>query len=536
MIVNKIRKQLGNKDVLKDISFTLSANDKVGLVGVNGSGKSTLLKILSGEISQDAGEVKLNDESIGYLKQEIPPIYNDLSVIDYIKSEIGINVLEKRLQELETNLTDDNINEYSDVLNKYMAIDGYSFEDNLKSILVGLNLRENVNCKIGILSGGEKIKVLLSILLLQNPDILLLDEPTNNLDSKAIEWLENYLKLSNKKILIVSHDEVFLNNIVNKIFELSDGIIREYNLSYKEYIAQKELEYIQLKEKYIKAREQQDKLKKQILKAKEWSSKGISKKAHNDNDKIANNYAKEKTNSKGVSKLSKALEELEIPQFEEKEPIKVFFTFDHSKGNKEIIFEHLICGYDKFTTPELNLLIPFGTRVNIIGGNGTGKTTLVKTILGQVKPLAGNIKIGNDAKIGYISQNTLDSDSEDNVYLYLTKDKSEVDRARVFTLLDKFNLTYEDKDKPYASLSPGERTRVNLAKLALDNVNVLILDEVTNHLDKDAIYLIYELVRDYQGTIISVSHNRRYNQELNADIDLDIETGEILQKSLTKHN
>lgn len=535
VIVNNIKKQIGNKDILKDISFNISDNEKIGLVGVNGSGKSTLLKVLSGEIKQDSGDIKLNGQTIGYLKQEIPYIYNDLSIIDYIKQEIEIDKLEEKLHQLENNLTDENMDEYSDILNKFLAIDGYSFEDNLKTILLGLNFKENINNKIGTLSGGEKIKVLLATLLLKNADILLLDEPTNNLDIDAIEWLENNLRTSDKKMIIVSHDEVFLNNIVNKIFELSDGKINEYNLSYDDYLNQKELEYNQLKDKYIKAQEQKDKLKKQVQKAKEWANKGVNKKAHNDNDKLANNYAKERTNSGNVSKLTKELENLEIPKFEEKKPIKVFFNFEDSKGNKDILLEHLVCGYETFKTPEFNLLIPFGTRVNITGGNGSGKTTLIKTILGQIDPITGNVKIGNDARVGYISQNTLDEQIKDSIYTYLTKEKPDIDKSHVFILLDKFNINYNDKDKSYASLSPGERTRVNLAKLALDNINVLILDEVTNHLDKEALDLIYELVNEYNGTIISISHNRKYNEQLKSDIDLDVNTGNVLQKSLTKH-
>ena len=277
-----------------------------------------------------------------------------------------------------------------------------------------------------------------------------------------------------------------------------------------------------------------DKLKKQVQKAKEWANKGTNKKAHNDNDKLANNYAKERTNSGNVSRLSRELESIEIPKFEEKRPIKVFFNFENSKGNKDILLSHLVCGYDSFTTPEINLLIPFGTRLNVTGGNGSGKTTLIKTILGQIDPLSGEVRIGNDARIGYISQNTLDSQTSDSIYTYLTKEKEDVDKSYIFVLLDKFNIGYDDKDKAYSSLSPGERTRVNLAKLALDNINVIVLDEVTNHLDKEALDLIYELVRDYEGTIISISHNRKYNEQLDANVELDVKTGIVIQKSLTK--
>ena len=534
MIVNNIKKQIGSRIILDDVSFVVNESDKIGLVGINGAGKSTLLKILSGELESDFGSVKLNGETISYLKQEIPVQYNDLSIISYIKKETGIDKLEERLHDLENNLTDENMEEYGEVLNEYLSLDGYLFEENLKSILNGLDLNKDIGVKIKTLSGGEKIKVLLAVILLQNTDILLLDEPTNNLDINAIEWLEEKLKSSNKKMIIISHDEVFLNNIVNKIYELKDGKISEYNLSYKEYLEYKEQEYKRLKEEYLKAQSQKSKLKKQIQKAKEWSNKGTSKKAFNDNDKIANNYAQERTNSKNVSKLNKELQELEIPDFEEKSPINVFFNFSDTKGNKDILLQHLICGYNSFRTPEFNLSIPFGSKVNIIGSNGSGKTTLIRTILGQITPIEGEIKIGNDVRMGYISQNTLSDELNDSIYTYITSGKENIDRSKVFILLDKFNIDYEDKDKPYKTLSPGERTRVNLAKLALDNINVIILDEVTNHLDKEALDLIYELIREYNGTIISISHNRKYNEILDADTQLDVKTGEIKQKSLKR--
>ena len=236
MIVSNLKKQLGGKEVLQDVTFTLSENDKVGLVGVNGSGKSTLLKVLSGQLEADSGSIKLGDKTIGYLKQEISYKYNDLTILEYIEQETGIAELETRLHALEDALNDANMDEYSDVLNRFLVMDGYSFEDNLKEVLAGLKLHEDLSSKIGTLSGGEKIKVLLATLLLTNNDVLLLDEPTNNLDVEAIEWLESYLKNSNKEMIIVSHDEVFLNTITSKIFELSDGSIKEYNLSYSDYL------------------------------------------------------------------------------------------------------------------------------------------------------------------------------------------------------------------------------------------------------------------------------------------------------------
>lgn len=528
MLVKKLKITIKNKKILNNISFSLNDGDKIGLVGINGSGKSTLLKALSNDIPIDSGSVKLNEQSIGYLKQEIISEYNEYSIIEYIKKEVGIDKLESKLHDLENNLTEENMEEYGNILNDFLAIDGYNFEDNLKMIISGLKINESLDSKIKILSGGEKIKVLLATLLIQNNDILLLDEPTNNLDIEAIEWLENYLKNSNKKMIIVSHDETFLENITNKIFELDNGSLTEYNMKYSDYLIEKENEYNKQFEEYTKAKEQKERLKKQINKAKEWSNKGTNKKAHNDNDKIANNFAKERTNSSNISKLTRTLENLEVPDFEEKKPINFFFNFDNDKGKKDIILKDLECGYDTFKTPIINLSIPFGTKVMISGKNGSGKTTLIKTLLNEISPLSGNIIIGSDAKIGYISQDTLNNiDNNHTILSYLTDNKVDIDLSLVFILLDKFNISYDDKDKKYSSLSPGERTRVNLIKIALDKINILILDEITNHLDKEAIDLIYELVTQYDGTIISISHNRKFNEILDADVDINIENGMI---------
>lgn len=527
MKVNNLKKQINGKKVLDDISFSLNPGDKIGLVGANGVGKSTLLKVLSNSIEKDSGKISLNDETIGYLKQEIPSEYGNNTIAEYIKKDTGVYDLEKKLHSLESNLNENNMEEYGNVLNVFLNMDGYSFDDNLNTILSGLKLNKDINQTISNLSGGEKIKVLLADLLMQNTNILLLDEPTNNLDLEAIEWLENTLKNSKKEMIIVSHDEVFLNNIVNKIFELENGKIKEYNMTYNNYLIEKKHEYEVLKLEYEKNQEEKLKLKKEIQKAKEWVNKGENKKAHNDNDKIANNFAKERTKSSNVSKLTDKLKKMNDTKFIEKEPIDVFFSIDEDNGNKDIILENLICGYDNFQTPIINLTIPFGTKLNIVGGNGSGKTTLIKTILKRLEPKQGSVLIGSSAKIGYISQNTLENNSDETVIEYLTKNINNVDSSFVYTLLSKFNISYDERNRMYKTLSPGERTRVNLVKLALNKTNILILDEVTNHLDKDALDLIYELAHTYRGTIISISHNRKYNEILNPNLILDIKTGKV---------
>ena len=532
MQVNNLNFSISNKSILNDVSFIINKNDKIGLVGKNGSGKSSLLKILSKELPYEKGSIKLENEDIAYLKQEIPHSFNDDSILTFIKKEIGLFEIEERLHFLESNLNEKNLEEYSEILEKYLSLDGYNFEDNANEILNGLKLNKTLQDKIYILSGGEKIKILLSVVLLSNSNLLLLDEPTNNLDIKAVEWLENYLKNSKKEMIIVSHDEVFLNNITNRIFELNNGNLKEYSMTYNSYVEAKELEYKRNLEQYNNALEKKENLKKQMQKAKEWSNKGNNKKSYSDNDKIANNFSKEKTNNSNISKINRALEKVEIPEFEEKKSINFFFQFDNSKGNKDILLENLVCGYEKkFVTSPINLQIDFGSKISISGSNGCGKTTLIKTIMGLLKPLSGKCIIGNDVKIGYISQDTIFEDNDETILEFLTKNVSNIDYSVIYMLLDKFNFEYDDRNKKYKNLSPGERTRVNLIKIALNKINVLILDEVTNHLDKEALDIIYELIKNYNGTIISISHNRKYNEILNADFEFNIENNLIIYAS-----
>ena len=260
MIVNNVKVEYNGNIILDNVSFKLNTADKVGLVGKNGSGKSTLLKT----ISNNKGNVKTDGETIGYLKQEIEEKYYEYSIFEYIKEVTKIKELESTLDKLSLDLTEDKMEEYTLLYNEFLSLDGYNFESNLEIIKNGLNLRASLNTKIKTLSGGEKIKVLLMELLISNRDILLLDEPTNNLDIEAITWLEKYLKKSNKKMIIVSHDEIFLNNIVNKIFELGNGKIKEYNMTYNNYLLTKENEYIRKREEYYKTKEEKEILKERI--------------------------------------------------------------------------------------------------------------------------------------------------------------------------------------------------------------------------------------------------------------------------------
>lgn len=531
MIVKNLSKSFNSNKILDNISFVLEDNDKVCLIGNNGEGKSTLLKILNSDIKYDSGNINYNDESIGMLMQEIDIKDYDLTIIDYIKKKTNILLLEEKLHKLEENLNDSNMEEYGNVLDLYLKLDGYNFENNINMLLNGLGLNKNLNKKVKELSGGEKIKVLLTILLLSNPDIMLLDEPTNNLDIDGITYLENYLVKLNKKMIIVSHDEEFLNNISNKIFELNQGKLTEYKMPYYEYLDYKKKEYKRNLEKYNSINEKKEELKSRIKEAEKWSNKGVNKKKK-DNDKIAANFAKEQTKktSGNISKLKRELEKKENIDFKKKEKVSFDVNFTNEKGNKDIVINDLVCGYENFKTNKINLNIPFGIRVRIDGKNGTGKSTFINTLLSRIDKVSGNIIKGNEVKFGYISQDTLIEDNNKTIYEYLTDGIDEVNNSLLFTVLDKFNISYEDRNKKYSKLSPGERTRVNLAKLSIDEVNVLVLDEITNHLDMEALNLIYDMLGSFKGTIISISHNRKFNEILSPDITYNISSSKIEYK------
>lgn len=532
MILNNLTYEIAGKKIIDNITFSINKGDKIGLVGKNGAGKTTLLKIISGDIKEYNGSIE-DANAVSILKQEIPVKYMDYTIIDYLKDVCNILFLEEKIESF--NFDNSDINIYYDLLEKFNSLDGYNFDNKVKKCLNELKLSKNLKDKISELSGGEKIKVLITELLLKNADILLLDEPTNNLDTNTIEYLKDTLRHLGKSLIVVSHDEAFLSEIVNKVFVLEDGKITEYNVGYEEYLSLKENEYNNNMLEYEKALKEKQNIKKRIQRAKEWENRGRNKKANNDNDKIANNYAKEKTKSADVSKLNKQLEKMEIPDFKYKEDIDYFFRFDEDRGNKDIVLNNLVLGYASdesrcFKTAEVNATIKFGEKVSIVGSNGTGKTSLLKTIIGKIPPISGSVQIGNFAKIGYISQDTYIKNENDDttIFKYITEGNDKVDKTFIFNVLNKFDIPYEKRNDKYNLLSPGERVRVNLAKFASTNTNIIILDEPTNHLDIEGISIIYDLIKSYKGTIISVSHNKKYNDMLKPDKIIYIETGEVV--------
>ena len=529
MRIKNLTKEINGEILFKDVSFEINKNDKVGLIGRNGSGKTTLLNSIVNDALNECEYVELlKGEKIGYFKQEAKFSDLSLTVEEYIKKELKITEIEKRLKELELNLsTQVNLDEYALLQEQFIALDGYNFEYQLDKILDGFNLLEKKESKLEELSGGQRAKVLFAKILLEQPTILILDEPTNNLDLKSLEWLESYLLEYKYGILVVSHDREFLDKIVNRILEIDhiNKCVIEYAGNYTEYKKQKEEKKRRIEEEYFTAQEKIKNLELNLKERKKWADKGRTQEVK-DKDKFTRGYERDRSKSlvsdnKGTLKKIEKLEKKEKPIFESK--LKLSFNLDKIRGNRDIFLNDVVVGFkDIFQTKTIKETIKFGDRVRIIGDNAKGKTTLLKTILGKYEPISGEINIGNALNIGYIPQNNIYIKEKDNTVneilsKYVNKER---DLGTIYGILNKFGIKYIDKDKKVSNLSPGEKTRLKLAEFSLKEINCIILDEVSNHLDIEAIEAIEEALEDFQGTIIIVSHDRRFVRNLNINKEI----------------
>ncbi len=535
MQINNISKTLGKKEVLKDISFEINNNDKIGIIGINGSGKSTLLKIIAGHILPDFGSIN-SSHDVAYLKQEIAIEDYDLTILDYIKKESGIKVIEDKINVLQENLTEDNMEQYGLLLDKFLELDGYNIESNIERYLNKFNINKSVDNKIFELSGGEKIKILLISMFLCDKNILLLDEPTNNLDIQSVNFLKDYLISSNKSMLIVSHDKNFLSDITNKTLKLENGSCVLYPYNYETYLQVQQDLYNKDYENYIKSKEQIKQISSQINNVKEKSNSN-KKQPAKDNDKLARNFKAENAENKTGAKLKKLSEQLDdikntVNEFKSKQKLNYIIEQDDINFNlKDIMFKNLICGYNNFSTKPITANIKQGSRVLISGVNGTGKTTLIKTLLNELNIKSGEILLDKNIKFGYLEQNTIvNKDMNVTVYEYLKNNLQNVSDGLIFNVLHNFQISYEDRDKKYSNCSSGERTKINLAKLSLEKVNALILDEPTNHLDLEASEILYNAVQNFKGTIFAISHNLAFIEILEPNIIIDLDDGKVVYK------
>lgn len=501
--VDNLYKGFSGETLFKNISFSIDEKDKIGVIGINGAGKTTLIKMILEEEENDVdpstnqrGTIsKKGNLKIGYLSQNINLNYEN-TVFDELMLVFG-SVLEdyKKIQELSfrINLEPDNFDkimeELAVVTTRYEQEEGYAIEYKVKQILNGLSVQEDLwKQKIGDLSGGQKSRVALGKILLEEPELLILDEPTNHLDLVAIEWLEKFLKDYNKAVMVVSHDRYFLDNVVGRIFEIEGHTLKTYKGNFTEYTIQKEVYLSGAMKAFEKEQEKIKQMEEYIRRYKA----GIKSKQ-----------------ARGRESLLNRMEKMENPVVNVRK-MKLKFDIERPSVDRVLKIQNLSKSYDgKKIFQNLNLEIFRGERVGIIGKNGVGKSTLLKIINGTENPDSGVVTIGKKVTIGYYDQNHKGLDEKASILneFMFNYPMSEEDVRR---LAGGFLFPEEDVFKIIGSLSGGEKARVTLMKLILKKANFLILDEPTNHLDIYSREVLEEALEDYQGTILIVSHDRYF--------------------------
>lgn len=506
---NNIKKTFIDKEVIKNISFHIEDHEKVALIGNNGVGKTTLLKILTKDLDPDDGSVTYSKNcQIGYLKQNMDLTSQGTVYEELLSVFAEVIALEEKLHEMENKIAKTSslelINDYDALRRTFEDRKGYEYKSLIKGVLKGLGFDESVYEKpVSILSGGQKNRVALGKLLLQEPTLLLLDEPTNHLDIEAIEWLEGFLRNYKGAVLVISHDRYFLDKIVSKVVHLEFGRSFVYNGNYSDYILKSEKEY----EVAMKHFEKQQ---KEIARQQAIISK-------------LKQFNREKSIRRARSR-EKALEKIEImdmPMIDNK-PMHLTLTPRITSGNDVLFADHLSKAFDDALLFEnMCMSINKGDKVALVGPNGVGKTTFFRMLLGTMQPTSGTFRLGSNVMIGYYDQEHSNLDTSHMIMEEIQYAFPELKNGEIRNVLAAFLFTGDDVFKPIHTLSGGERGRVALAKIMLSKANFLILDEPTNHLDILSKEVLESAIINYEGTVLYISHDRYFiNQTASKIIEM----------------
>lgn len=504
LALNKLQKYYGANMVLEDITFDIQTGEKVGIVGGNGCGKSTLLKIIMGIEAYEKGTISIKKNStLGYLEQM--PVYPEaFKVIEVLNTAFEkMDELQREMEALEKQLADNKeddieklLNSYSKVQTAYESLGGYEKEEKLSKVCVGLKINEEFKNKLfSELSGGEKTTVILGKILLQNPDILLLDEPSNHLDLETMEWLEAYLKDYKGIVIIVSHDRYFLDNVVTRIIEIEDMISTCYEGNYTVYVKEKERQLKLQMEAYTDQQKKIKTIEQSIARLRDWGARG-------DNEKFFKRAA-------SMQKLLNKLERIDKPVLE-RANMSINTNVGERSGDNVVIVKELCKGYgEKVLFNKADLLVRNKESVALIGQNGCGKSTLIKILLEEIAADSGIATLGSSIRLGYLPQN-INFKDENNTILDCFREDVVMTEGKAREYLAKYMFFGEMVFKKVGSLSGGERSRLKLAMLMYNEVNFLILDEPTNHLDIDSREELEEVLKEFEGTLLFVSHDRYF--------------------------
>ena len=508
--LNNITKNFVVNEIFSNVKMEINDKDRVAIVGRNGAGKSTLLKIISGELSFDSGERTVSkNTTIGYLSQEFI-VREDLSIYEeMITCFDEIIGLEANLEKLSYELTPENIEKDPGLLDRFDRLQNevlthkdYHYKSKIESVLYGLDFTKDVfDKKISTFSGGEKTRLSMAKLLLSEPDLLILDEPTNHLDMENVAWLENYLSSYNGAIVIVSHDRYFLDKVVNVVYNLEFGKLKKYVGNYSKFLKQYEEDY----EKQLKEFTSQQ---KDIKRLEEFVQKNIAR----------------ASTSKMAKSRQKVLDKMELidnPKKDDK-AANIEFNIKEQSGRDVLMIENLKVRYDgKQVGNAYNFSVYKGDRIAIVGRNGIGKSTLIKTIAKKQNAISGSVHYGSKVSLGYYDQKQAEFESSKTILNELWDEYPLMKEAEVRTVLGRFLFRGDSVLKIVRDLSGGEKARLQLAKLMLEKNNLLVLDEPTNHLDITSKQVLEDALENYEGTIVFVSHDRYFiNKIANKVLDI----------------
>lgn len=500
-----IKKMFLDETLFDNVAFNIDSSDKIGFVGVNGAGKSTLIKIITGQMDYDSGEIFKNKAlKIGYLDQYACSDSENTIYEEILKAFSDVIELEHMLEDIRFDIENKNgdidelVRRQTRLQEEFAEKEGFYYKNKAKSTLIGLGFSEDdFSLRVNKLSGGQKTRVALGKILLSDANLLLLDEPTNHLDIDSVEWLEGFLNSCKAAFIVISHDRYFLDRVTNKTFELENGRFRSYNGNYTAYMAQREIDRKTEERNYENTMAEIKRLEGIVEQQRRWNRERNIKTAE--------------SKQKVIDKLEESLVKPAVSP----EELEFKFRACGGGGQEVLTGEGLAMSFDgKTIFQNADFKLMKGEKVFLLGPNGCGKTTLIKILMGQYKQAAGEYKFGSNIFVGYYDQIQENLDMEKTIFDELYDEYPNMTVTQIRNALAVFLFKGEEVFKEIKKLSGGERARVELAKLMLKSVNLLIMDEPTNHLDIDSREALENALKDYDGTMLMVSHDRYFINKL----------------------